>query len=50
MLVDISGVWFSDKSFGPYYDIVELSVITDPSKKCLIVEESDSDTENHLKK
>lgn len=49
--VEISGIWFSQSSFGPYYDIVDLEVVTDSQKKCLIVQDnSDSDVENYLKK
>ena len=38
MIVDISGVWFSDQSFGPYYDIIQLDVIPLEPSKCLFID------------
>jgi hypothetical protein len=50
LLVDISGIWFSEDTFGPYYDIAKIDTIAAPVK-CLIVDtDTDTDNETDFKK
>ena len=42
--IHISGMWFSENSFGPYFNITDIEVINTPIKS-LFLEESDSEIE-----
>jgi hypothetical protein len=42
--VHVSGMWFSDTSFGAYLNVIEIQKLDKP-KKSLFLEDSDSDCE-----
>jgi len=49
--VHVSGVWFSQQSFGPYYSVIGVNVLQSPPKKVksfLFIEEPESETEINL--
>ena len=49
LTIHVSGMWFSDTSYGPYFNINEISLIELPEKEISMFLENDDDSDDEIK-
>ena len=42
--VHISGMWFSESSYGPYFNVIGIDVINVPKKEFIFLDDSDDES------
>ena len=42
--VHISGMWFSESSYGPYFNVIGIDVINVPKKELIFLDDSDDES------